>query len=119
VVKFRLQDEHFLGDNSSKESNGQQSNLLFRANRSHQNFVENVPFAFLLASIVELNGGNRRYLTGALSALFVLRVMHVELGLARPAGMGSGRPIGYFGTMGIIGGLAGYAAFLVKGYWGL
>jgi uncharacterized protein len=120
VVSFRLNDEFYLGDNSSKDPghSGQQTNKLFRASRCHSNFVENVPLAFILAALAELNGGDRRYITGALSALFAFRVAHAELGLAKAGGMGNGRPIGYFGTLGVIGGLAGYTAYLVKGYWG-
>jgi hypothetical protein len=29
-----------------------------------------------------------------------------------------GRPLGYIGSMGILAGLAGYSAYLVRGYWG-
>jgi len=78
-----------------------------------------VPLALLLASIVELNGGNRKVLNGSLGALLLLRILHVELGLMGPGSMSNGHPIGYFGTLGFIGGMAGYAAYLVKGYWGL
>lgn len=74
--------------------------------------------AFLLAAIVELNGGNRRALTGGLAALLTLRVIHAELGLRGKEAMAVGRPIGYFGSMGLIAALGGYATYLVKGYWG-
>lgn len=82
------------------------------------NFAENVPLALGLASIVELNGGSRKALTAALSALFVFRVLHAEFGIMARNYMGPGRPAGHFGTQGVIAGLAGYAAWLVKGYWG-
>lgn len=120
VVSNRLADEHYLGDNSTKESSGsQKTNKLFRASRCHQNFIENVPLAFILAATAELNGGNRSYLTAALTSLFALRVAHSEFGLLKEGGMGLGRPVGYFGTIGIQLGLASYAGYLVKSYWGL
>lgn len=120
-MRNRLNDEHYLGDNSSKtpDTSSNKTNKLFIASRAHQNFVENVPLAIILAAIAELNGGNRKVLTGALSALFALRVAHAELGIRGHEGMGSGRPVGYFGTIGTVLGLAGYTAYLVKGYWGL
>lgn len=83
------------------------------------NFAENVPLALALAGIVELNGGSRKVLTAALSVLFVARVLHAELGIMTKGHQGIGRPAGHFGTQGVIAGLAGYAAYLVKGYWGL
>lgn len=67
---------------------------------------------------MELNGGNRKVLVGSLDALLLLRILYVELGLLGPKSLSTGRPIGYFGTLGFIGGMAGYAAYLVKGYWG-
>ncbi|KAK7743401.1 hypothetical protein SLS62_010594 [Diatrype stigma] len=122
VVSNRLADKHYLGDNSSassgKEGGSYKENKLFRASRCHQNFVENVPLAFILAATAELNGGNRSYLTAALASLFALRVAHSEFGLLKEGGMGLGRPVGYFGTIGVQLGLAGYAAYLVKSYWG-
>jgi len=83
------------------------------------NFAENVPLALALAAVVELNGGSRKALTWALSALVVFRLLHAEGGLMLKNYMGPGRPAGYFGTQGVIAGLAGYAAYLVKGYWEL
>jgi len=83
------------------------------------NFAENVPLALALAAIVELNGGSRKALTWALSALTVARILHAEAGLMIKDYMGWGRAPGYFGTQGVIAGLAGYAAYLVKGYWEL
>ncbi|KAI0841807.1 membrane-associated, eicosanoid/glutathione metabolism protein [Hypoxylon sp. FL0890] len=115
VVHYRLKDNHYLGDNSSK--NADPNNELYLATRCHQNFIENVPLALTLAAFAELNGGNRRVLTAALSALLTFRILHVELGLIN--GMGIGRPIGYWGTFGTIASLGFYAAYLVKGYWGL
>jgi uncharacterized protein len=121
VVQLRLKEEHYVGDNTLKatDADGLKGNALYKATRCHQNFAENVPLAFVLAAVAELNGGNRKILSGALSALFVLRILHSEAGiLSGKEGMGNGRPIGYFGTLGTMLGLAGYAAFLVKSYWG-
>ena len=78
-----------------------------------------MPFALALAAIAELNGANRKVLTGALSALLAFRILHADFGLRATGSMGNGRPIGYFGTLGVIGSLAGYTAYLGKGYWGL
>lgn len=89
------------------------------ATRCHNNFIEDVPLALLLASVVELNGGNRKVLNSALSALLLLRILHVEFGLLGPKNNALRRPVGYFGTQGYMAGMAGYAAYLVKGYWGL
>ncbi|KAI1402231.1 membrane-associated, eicosanoid/glutathione metabolism protein [Hypoxylon fuscum] len=114
VVRYRLSEKYYLGDNSSKD--GDLNNPLYLANRCHQNFIENVPLALMLAAFAELNGGNRKTITGLLSALLTLRILHAEAGLIK--GLGIGRPIGYYGTMTTIAGLAGYAAYLVKGYWG-
>jgi uncharacterized membrane protein YecN with MAPEG domain len=83
------------------------------------NFLENVPIALIFAAVAELNGANKKILNYALGTLLVLRVLHAELGLrGQEDAIGVGRPIGYFGTQGIIAGLAGYCAYLVKGYWG-
>ncbi|KAI1854581.1 hypothetical protein JX266_000699 [Neoarthrinium moseri] len=121
VVRHRVNDEHYLGDNSAKvaDASSQKTNKLYLSSRAHANFTENVPLAFALATVAELNGGNRKILTSALSALLAFRILHTELGIVKPEGMGLGRPIGYFGTIGTMLGLAGYAAFLVRGYWGV
>jgi uncharacterized membrane protein YecN with MAPEG domain len=86
--------------------------------RCHHNFIENVPLALLLAGIVELNGGNRKALNAALGALLLFRILHVEFGLKGPGNNGFGRAVGFFGTGVYLIGMAGYAAYLVKGYWG-
>ncbi|KAI0603059.1 membrane-associated, eicosanoid/glutathione metabolism protein [Biscogniauxia sp. FL1348] len=122
VVCERLKDKHYLGDNSAREdAKGHQatSNKLFLATRCHQNFAENVPLALVLAAAAELNGADRYSLTVALGALLAFRILHVELGLRQRGGLGLGRLIGYWGTLATMGGLAGYAAYLVKGYWDL
>jgi uncharacterized membrane protein YecN with MAPEG domain len=87
--------------------------------RCHQNSVENVPIALVFAAIAELNGGNKKILNYSLAALFALRVMHSEFGLlGKNDALGFGRPLGYFGTAGWTAAMAGYATYLVKGYWG-
>ena len=78
-----------------------------------------MPLGLLLASVVELNGGNRRVLNGALAALLVLRIIYVEFGLFSPKNLGFRRSVGYFGTQGYMAGMAGYAVYLVKGVLGL
>lgn len=130
-VQIRLRDEHWLGDDSSKKDSDSPSgksvvpkqsgayNDLQVSTRAHANFAENVPLAFILAGVAELNGANRKVLTGTLSILFVLRVLHADFGLTGAGSMATGRPIGYFGTCGLMGALAGYSAWLVKGYWGI
>jgi hypothetical protein len=57
-----------------------------------------------------------------MASLLALRIAQAEGGLRLQGKFGNngiGRPVGYFGSMGVLGGLAGYAAFLAKGYWGL
>jgi len=56
-----------------------------------------------------------------MATLLALRVAHAEFGLwlkGKFGNNGVGRPIGYFGTSGVLLGLSTYAAYLVKGYWG-
>jgi hypothetical protein len=86
-------------------------NRLLVAVRSHSNFVENVPFALLLAAFVEMNG-----LVGRL-ALFPAGPRRVRHEGQRGC-LGWGGPVGFFGTLGVVGGLSSYAAWLVKSYWG-
>ncbi|KAK0742763.1 membrane-associated, eicosanoid/glutathione metabolism protein [Schizothecium vesticola] len=89
------------------------------ATRSHANFVEHVPLALVLAAAAELNGGSKRALTTALGVLLAARVLHVEFGLRSPGATGMGRAVGWWGTMGAMGWLAGYGGWLVRGYWGV
>ncbi|KAK3987970.1 hypothetical protein QBC44DRAFT_399207 [Cladorrhinum sp. PSN332] len=94
------------------------SEALLVASRCQANFVENVPLALLIAGVAELNGAPKKVLTLSLSGLLAARVMHVEMGLRRPGAAGIGRTVGYYGTLGLMTFLAGYAGYLVKGYWG-
>ena len=76
-----------------------------------------MPTAFILTAVAELNGANRKVLNYALAALFALRIVHAEFGLKLKDGMGTGRPVGFFGTQGYLLGMAAYGAYLVKSYW--
>ncbi len=116
----RLRSEKYIGDRQDSDattSNSDPDPLLLDS-RSHGNFLESVPFAFILAAIAELNGGNRKVLNYTLATLFALRIAHVEMGMKRKDTLGPGRPIGYFGTQGLLVGLAAYGTYLIKGYWG-
>ena len=59
----------------------------------------------------------RTYINSALGTLFALRVGHCEFGLFAQDAMGPGRIIGYYGTQAVLASLAGYTAYLIKGYW--
>lgn len=107
----KLNDQPLSG--ASAETEG-----LAKSIRAQVNYTENVPLALVLASIVELNGGSRRVLTGALSVLVAARVLHAHFGLLLEKSNGFGRPIGYLSTQGVLLGLAGYSAYLLKGFWG-
>lgn len=87
------------------------------ANRCQGNFIENVPFALILAAVIELNGANRKVLNYSLAALFALRIAHVEFGLKGENNIAIGRALAFFGSQGFLCGMAAYGAYLVKGYW--
>lgn len=93
VAAQRGKNEKYIGETTGK---GDSDDELLIASRCHANFAENVPIALFLASVVELNGGNRKVLSGSLAALLLLRILHVELGLMGPGAMSGGRPIGYY-----------------------
>ena len=118
VVRLRLKNKSYLGDQTGEPTVDKGNDPLYVANRCQNNFVENVPLALLLAAIVELNGGDRTVLHSSLGALLLFRVLHVEFGFSGPGTMAHGRPIGFYGAAGFISGMAAYAAYLVKGYWG-
>lgn len=146
VVYQRVHEKVFIGEDSSsssakhpvlggpvetksskKSTTGTRDNTehhqdyspLTIATRSHANFVEHVPLALVLAAAAELNGGSKRALTTALGVLLAARVLHVEFGLRSPGATGMGRAVGWWGTMGAMGWLAGYGGWLVRGYWGV
>lgn len=114
----RVQHKKYIGDRLPSDTDGAEPNVLQLENRAHANFVENVPIAFIVAAAAELNGANRKVLNYAFGALFLLRVLHVELGIKGKETVGFGRPLGFFGTQAFVAGLAGYTTYLVKGYWG-
>ena len=120
VSQQRVKHDRMLGNQSSegpKASAG--PDPLQVAVRAHGNFVEHVPYALLLAAIAELNGAGRRSLNYVLAALFVARVAHVEFGLrGNEKAAAPGRLAGHLVTQGTILGLAGWSAYLIKGYWG-
>ncbi|KAI9837436.1 MAG: hypothetical protein M1837_002958 [Sclerophora amabilis] len=119
IVGKRLAHEKWMGDTlSDGTGSSKESDAMFIDSRAHANFLENVPLAFLLTAVAELNGGNRKALNIAMAALLAMRVVHVELGLRGKGTMGNGRPIGYFGSQGVLVTLAAYGGYLVKGYWG-
>ncbi|KAL9576923.1 MAG: hypothetical protein Q9212_006718 [Teloschistes hypoglaucus] len=107
VVYQRIKNKQFMGDklNSDNSKGTENTNMdpLFLENRCHQNFLENVPLAFTLAAIAELNGADRTILNYALAALFALRIGHVELGIRGKDAMGPGRLLGLLGSQAFLG----------------
>lgn len=121
VVYRRIKQEKYMGDryvDAAESTSNDNPDPLLLDSRAHNNFIESVPLCFTLVAIAELNGANRKALNYAMATLFVLRILHVELGLKGKDTVGWGRPIGYFGTQGFIAGMAAYGTYLVKGYWG-
>jgi uncharacterized membrane protein YecN with MAPEG domain len=119
VSQARIKHDKYIGESSSSTPSDPASDPLTIASRCQVNFAEHVPLALFLGAVVEMNGGNRKVLTGSFAALIVARLLHVELGLRGEKGIGQGRLVGHLSTMGFIVGMGGYAAWLVKGYWGL
>jgi len=129
VISKRVESDHYIGDklpssspNPSTSTDGcRDFDPLTLVSRCHANFLENVPLAFIFLTIAELNGGNRKWLNYTMGLLLALRIAHADAGLmvkGKWGDRGIGRPIGYVGTNGVLLGLSGYAAYLVKGYWG-
>lgn len=118
VSLHRIDSKTSLGDKAPEATGSKDSGELFVASRAHANFIENVPVAILIGAIVEMNGGNRRSLTAGFVALLLARIAHVELGLRGENNNGVGRKAGHLTTMSFIAGMSGYAAWLVRGYWG-
>ena len=120
VVYYRLKHEKYLGNKLVQDSSSdEQSNPdpLHLASRAHQNFLENIPLAFIFTLVAELNGGNKKALNYGMAALLALRILHVEFGLNGQNTLGVGRPIGYYGTQAWLAGMAAYGSYLVKAYW--
>lgn len=122
VIYQRLKNGQYIGDriNSEKDHSGNHQNVdpLYLESRCHLNFLEHVPFAFILALIVEINGGDKTLLNYAMAVLFVLRIAHVEIGLRSKDTLGYGRAPGILGTQALMAAMAVYGAYLVRGYWG-
>ncbi|KAB8343194.1 hypothetical protein FH972_022784 [Carpinus fangiana] len=122
VVRSRLQTEYFLGNQSkspekiSLQHNSSNIDPVLLSTSVYNNFLDNIPLAFAAAAVVELNGGSRKALSYALGGLFLARISHI-VGLTQ--GLQPFRLGGYLGSLGIITGLGGWAAYLAKGYWGL
>jgi uncharacterized membrane protein YecN with MAPEG domain len=115
VVAARVRNEVYIGDRISSSSDPKTDPLLI-ATRQHSNFLENVPMALLLCAVAEISGADRSKLHYAMAALFALRIGHT-FALEAADNCGPGRPIALFGGNGIVAVLAGYSAYLVKGYW--
>lgn len=102
VVYLRLKNEKYMGERlpSGSTTDNEHSNPdhLHLAIRSYANFVENVPLAMILAGIVELNGGNRKWLNYGMAALMFFRIMHVQFEMYGKNTFGPGRVIGHSGT---------------------
>jgi uncharacterized membrane protein YecN with MAPEG domain len=119
VSKARVDCRQVIGDKSfAPNAASNKVDPLEVAVRSHSNYAENIPLALLAATIVELNGGNRKILNGGLAALLLFRILHVEFGMRSANAHAPGRLIGHLGTAGFLGGMSAYAVYLVKGYWG-
>ncbi|KAF2685899.1 hypothetical protein K458DRAFT_299560 [Lentithecium fluviatile CBS 122367] len=114
IVFHRLSNKKYIGD-TTDPSKGT-TDPLYVSTRAQLSFIENVPFAMLLALLVELNGAERKYINYALGTLLALRISHVELGLMAKDNLGKGRILGYYGTQVIMASLAGYTAYLVSNY---
>ncbi|KAK0101440.1 hypothetical protein ONS95_006613 [Cadophora gregata] len=126
VFNQRLKTHVYFGDKDTSTPTDPSTTTskyspLTLASHSHSNFLENVPLAFILLIIAELNGGNRKALHYTMATLLALRIAHAEAGLMMKGNFGDGgvgRPLGYVGSLGVLGGLGAYAGWLVKGYWG-
>ncbi|KAF2144390.1 uncharacterized protein K452DRAFT_245182 [Aplosporella prunicola CBS 121167] len=123
IVYQRLKHKALMGDRLATTTGAPDDDPLYLATRTHANFLETVPVTLGVAALAELNGANRRWLHGALATMFVLRVAHLELGIMGTNASGRksagwGRIPGYYGTQAVLLGLAGYTAWIVRGYWG-
>ncbi|CAL3972010.1 unnamed protein product [Diplocarpon coronariae] len=109
IVSQCIQSNVYIGSESKDVSPSSSSST-----------AKHTPLSLLI--VTELNGGNRRALTYLVGALLALRIAHAAAGLlvqGRFGDGGLGRPVGHFGSVGVLAALAGYAGWLVKGYWGL
>ncbi|KAI9803642.1 MAG: hypothetical protein M1833_000554 [Piccolia ochrophora] len=121
ITYHRLKNEKYLGDSlgpATDKDNQDKPDPLFLATRAHNNYLENIPLAFLLTAVAELNGGNRKVLNWALGILLALRIAHVEVGMKGKQTVGPGRPVAFYFSQLFLGGMAAYSTYLIKGYWG-
>jgi uncharacterized protein len=119
VSKLRIDNKQLMGNKISRpNAPSDEVDPLEVATRCHANYLENIPIALMTAAIVELNGGNRKIINGGLAALLLFRILHVEFGMRAADTNGPGRVIGHLGTAITLNGMAAYAVYLVKGYWG-
>jgi len=96
------------------------SDPLHTSIRVQYNYLENVPLALLLALVAELNGAaSKRTLNFLFAILFVMRVVHAELGLLAPGCRGIGRLVGYWGSLGWVAGVGWMGFRRVWGIWRL
>jgi uncharacterized membrane protein YecN with MAPEG domain len=123
----RASSSQFLGDRSIPLSPKDSTNWNTRPDvdpiytmvRAHGNFIENVPMAFVLAAVAEMNGGSSRVLNSMLAAFLVARIAHAEGRVGKDAKTaGAARSVGVFGTLSVLSGLAVYNGILVWSYWG-
>lgn len=87
------------------------------ATTAHRNFLENAPFAMGLAALIELNGGSRSTLTYIMGMFTAARLSHA-FGINGGTAAIRFRQAGFLASTGTLVGLAGWSAYLVKGYWG-
>jgi hypothetical protein len=64
-----------------------------------------------------VNHKPRTFISSTLGALFAFRIGHAEFGLMAQDSIGLGRIVGYYGTQTVLASLAGYTAYLIRGYW--
>ena len=91
----RVNAKKYIGDrciDAPESTSNHKPDPLFLDSRAHNNFIENVPLCFTLVAIAELSGANRKVLHYGMATLFVLRILHVELGLKGKDTVGWGRP---------------------------
>jgi uncharacterized protein len=84
VVYYRATTNTNLGDrlNSTRKEgkdpmDAANPDPLYLATRCHQNYVENVPMAMILAMSVEMAGAEPKVLAGLLAGWWAMRVAHV------------------------------------------
>lgn len=94
-MRARLSTNTLHGDKQTS-STDLANDPVHLTSRTFSNFTEHVPMLLLMSSVIEINGGNRTYLTYGLATFMALRLSHVF-------GFGQGviafRAAGEFGAM--------------------